>query len=59
MNARILLARDPQPEGVDHLINQLRQYRTAAGAFSYSNLGAAALGHARRGIRGELPGAGV
>ncbi len=46
MNARILLGRDPQPEGTGHLINQLRQCRTAPGAFSYSNLGGAALGHA-------------
>lgn len=46
MNVRILRGSDPQPEGIEQLLAQLRRCRTTPGTFSYSNLGGAALGHA-------------
>jgi CubicO group peptidase (beta-lactamase class C family) len=46
MKARIILARDPQPEGIESLLGQLRRCRTTPGTFRYSNLGGSALGHA-------------
>lgn len=46
MQGRLIAGRDPQPEGTDHLIGQLRRVRPTPGQFQYSNLGGSALGHA-------------
>lgn len=46
MNWRLLRGRDPQPEGPDALLAQLRQTRTTPGTFEYPNLGGSALGRA-------------
>lgn len=43
---RLLRSRDPQPETLVDLIEQLRKSPLRPGRFHYSNLGGAALGHA-------------
>lgn len=53
VTAAILTGRDPQPEGVDALMVQLRRAKVGkAGSFLYSNLAASALGHALAAIDG-------
>ncbi|MGO3363277.1 MAG: serine hydrolase, partial [Corynebacterium sp.] len=45
-NWRLIRGRDPQPEGLASLIQQLRKAPVKPDVFEYSNLGGAALGHA-------------